>query len=406
LARIRPFRGVRPAPNLAEEVIAPPYDVMSEAEAREMVADSPNSFLRVTRPEVGLPPGSDAHGEEAYLAARRALEALVSSGVMVEEEREAFYLYSQVMGEHRQAGLMALCAVDEYDEGQIKRHEYTRPDKEQDRVNHIQSTSAQTGLVFLAHRKEEAIDALQAEVLVREPLFRVTTPDGVEHALHLIDGDEEVEAWRGAFARVDALYIADGHHRSAAASRVAASRGGRGGSDAFLAGIFPDDQLFVMAYNRVVKDMGGMVAAEFLQAVEQVFELSEGVEPTPESRGEIHMFLDGRWLGLRARPGLVDADDPVSSLDVAVLQDHLLDPVLGIQDPRRDTRIRFVGGIRGAGAISRAVEAGEGVVGFSLFPTGLDQLFAVADSGAVMPPKSTWFEPKLAGGIVLHRLED
>ncbi|MEE2751961.1 MAG: DUF1015 family protein [Myxococcota bacterium] len=406
MARIKPFQGLRPALNLAGQVIAPPYDVMSESEARSMVGDNPNSFLRVTRPEVGLPPGSDAHGDEAYLTARRALDGLISSGVLVQEQQEAFYLYSQVMGNHRQAGLMALCAVDEYDSGKIKRHEFTRPDKEQDRVNHIQTTSAQTGLVFLAYRKDASIEALQNEVLAGEPLFEVTTPDGVEHALHVIDDPGDVSAWKEAFAAVDALYIADGHHRSAAASRVCALRGGLGGSDSFLAGVFPDDQLYVMAYNRVVRDLLGQSSEEFMQAVKQVFEVQAGVGPAPDKRGEIHMFFEGQWFGLKARPGVVNAADPVASLDVAVLQDHLLSPILGIQDPRRDTRIRFVGGIRGPVAISSAVEQGDGAVGFSLFPTGLDQLFSVADSGAVMPPKSTWFEPKLAGGVVVHRLED
>ena len=406
MAQIRPFQGFRPAPNLAAEVIAPPYDVMSESEARTMVGDNPSSFLRVTRPEVGLPPGSDAHGDEAYLTARRALDSLISSGVLMKEQREAFYLYSQIMGDHRQAGLMALCAVDEYDSGQIKRHEFTRPDKEQDRVNHIQATSAQTGLVFLTYRKDVEIEALQNRVLAGEPLFRVTTPDGVEHALHVIDDPADVAAWTDSFGGIDALYIADGHHRSAAASRVCALRGAQGGSDSFLAGVFPDDQLFVMAYNRLVEDLAGLSSKEFMQAVERVFEISPGVGPTPEKRGHIHMFLDGEWFGLKAKAGLVDAADAVASLDVAVLQDHLLSPVLGIQDPRRDMRIRFVGGIRGPEAISGAVEKGEAAVGFSLFPTGLDQLFSVADSGAVMPPKSTWFEPKLAGGVVVHRLED
>jgi len=371
-----------------------------------MVGDNPHSFLRVTRPEVGLEPGSDAHGDEAYLLARSALDALISNGVLVQEDREAFYLYSQVMGEHRQAGLMALCSVDEYDSGKIKRHEFTRPDKEQDRVNHIQMTSAQTGLVFLAYRRKEGIEALQEQVLAGEPLFRVTTPDGVEHTLHVIADPTEVAAWRDAFEDVEALYIADGHHRSAAASRVSELRNGEGGADSFLAGVFPDDQLFVMAYNRVVEDLSGQSTADFMQAVKQVFDVTSGVGPAPESRGEIHMYLGGEWFGLQPKPGLVDTTDPVASLDVAVLQDHLLDPILGIEDPRRDMRIRFVGGIRGPQAISNAVDKGEAAVGFSLFPTGLDQLFSVADSGAVMPPKSTWFEPKLAGGVVVHRLED
>ena len=404
MARIRPFRGLRPRSDAALSVIAPPYDVMSEAEARDMVGTNPDCFLRVTRPEVGLPPGSDAHGAEAYAAARAVLDGLQARGVMVQEDADAFYLYSQQMGEHHQAGLMAICSVAEYDAGDIKRHEFTRPDKEQDRVDHILGTGAQTGLVFLAHRQDDRVAALQGAVLGREPLFVVTTPDGVEHTLHRIDAAEEVAAWRDAFSDLSALYIADGHHRSAAASRVAKQLNGAGGSDGFLAGIFPEDQLHVMAYNRLVADLAGRDAAAFRAAVGESFEIQVDVEPKPAARGVIHMFLEGRWWGLLPRPGLIDPADAVASLDVSVLQDHLLAPLLDIQDPRRDTRIRFVGGIRGPGALSDAVQAGEAAVGFSLYPTGLDQLFAVADSGQVMPPKSTWFEPKLAGGVVLHKL--
>ncbi len=405
MARIRPFRGLRPRSDAALSVIAPPYDVMSEAEARDMVGTNPDCFLRVTRPEVGLPLGSDAHGAEAYAAARSSLDRLQARGVMVQEAAEAFYLYSQKMGDHRQAGLMAICSVAEYDAGDIKRHEFTRPDKEQDRVDHILGTGAQTGLVFLAHRRDDRVAALQAEVLGRDPLFVVTTPDGVEHTLHCIDERDDVAAWRTAFADLSTLYIADGHHRSAAASRVSKQLNGAGGSDGFLAGVFPEDQLHVMAYNRLVADLAGRDVAAFKAAVGDSFDLLEDVEPQPAGRGVIHMFLEGRWWGLVPRPGLFDPGDAVASLDVSILQDHLLAPLLGIQDPRRDTRIRFVGGIRGPGALSEAVEAGEAAVGFSLYPTGLDQLFAVADSGRVMPPKSTWFEPKLAGGVVLHKLE-
>jgi len=379
---------------------------MSEEEAREMVGTNPDCFLRVTRPEVGLPLGSNAQGAEAYAAARSSLDGLQARGVMVQEAAEAFYLYSQKMGDHRQAGLMAICSVAEYDAGDIKRHEFTRPVKEQDRVDHILGTGAQTGLVFLAHRQDDTVAALQAAVLEQEPLFVVTTPDGVEHTLHRIDGGDDVAAWRSAFAGLSALYIADGHHRSAAASRVSKQMNGAGGSDGFLAGIFPEDQLHVMAYNRLVADLAGRDVAAFKAAVEESFELLEDVEPQPASRGVIHMFLEGRWWGLVPRPGLFDSGDAVASLDVSILQDHLLAPLLNIQDPRRDTRIRFVGGIRGPGALSDAVKAGEAAVGFSLYPTGLDQLFAVADSGQVMPPKSTWFEPKLAGGVVLHKLEE
>jgi len=402
VAQIRPFRGVRPGPGLAAEVLAPPYDVLSEAEAREIVARLPRSFLRVTRPEVGLTEGSDAHGAAAYALARENLDAMRADGTLMRDETDSFYLYGQHMGTHRQLGLMALCSVDEYDAGDIKKHEFTRPDKEQDRVDHMRALGAQVGLVFLTYRQTDALSSLMSWPEAA-PDFDVTTDDGVQHALWRVEG-AALDALRAAFADVPALYIADGHHRSAAASRNAAAIGGEGAHRWFLTGIFPDDQLQVMAYNRLVADLNGHTPEALRAAIAEHYELSEADGGTPPARGEVRMYLEGRWWSLRRRAHL-EVSDPVANLDVAALQDRVLAPLLGIADPRRDTRVRFVGGIRGTDALAAAVDAGEVAVAFSLYPTGLDELFLVADAGQVMPPKSTWFEPKLRGGVVINVLD-
>lgn len=407
MSDVRPFRGLRPRDDLAPRLIAPPYDVVSEAEARALTRDNPHSFLHVTRSEVDLPEGADAHAAAAYDKARENLDAFRQQGWMQRDEQPRFYLYSQTWRGRRQSGLMAACSVAEYDDGRIKRHELTRPDKEQDRVDHITALSAQTGLVFLAFRDRfpRVRAALQAAAAI-EPAWEAVTDDGVVHGLTVIDDPALVEEIRAAFAEVPALYVADGHHRSAAASRVSAARGGQGGSDRFLAGIFPDSQLQVLAYNRLVVDLAGHTADSLLDAIGEHFELERGVDPVPTGRGHWTMTLDGEtWIGLRAKPGVVP-DDPVGSLDVSVLQDRILGPMLNIGNPRTDPRIAFVGGIRGHQALANAVKAGDAAVAFHLHPTGMDQLFTVADAGGLMPPKSTWFEPKLRGGVLVRPLDE
>lgn len=396
MADVRPFRAIRPADAQAGEVIALPYDVMDEAEARAL-AQNRSSFLRITRSEVDLPEGSDAHGEPAYLMAKANLEAFLAEGKLVEDADATYYLYGQRMGEHRQIGVLAACSVAEYDAGLIKKHEFTRPDKEDDRTHHMEVLGAQVGLVFLAHRPHAGLAAAVGRITGAEPAWRVTTEDGVEHALWPAPA-AEVASLQAAFAELPALYIADGHHRSAAASRVHNKRKDPA-SATFLAGLFPADQLQVMAYNRVVTDLNGHEPEAFLALVDAWFERTEDVAPVPAERGRFTMFFAGRWHELAPRPGLVDLDDPVARLDVSVLQDHLLGPILGIDDPRRSERIRFVGGIRGHQPLAAAVQAGAAVA-FHCYPTGLDQLFEVADAGEVMPPKSTWFEPKLREGVV------
>ncbi len=399
MADVRPFRALRPRDDLAADVIAPPYDVLTEDEARA-ISVNPRSFVRITRSEVDLAPESDPHGEAAYRKARENLDAFVTQGILVEDPAPTYHLYGQVMGDHAQVGILAAASVAEYDDGRIARHEYTRPDKEDDRTHHMDVLDAQVGLVFLAFRPTERLSRLLTELSSVAPAWEVTTDDGVIHRLWPVPV-ERVDDVRAALAALDRLYIADGHHRSAAASRIHAGRG----SDAsayFLAGLYPSDRLQVLAYNRVVHDLNGHTPESFLDAVGQVYEVHPDGPDAPTARGEVAMYLSGRWYRLVARAA-VRSDDPVAGLDVSILQDHLLGPVLGIADPRRSQRITFVGGIHGAAALSRAVDAGAAVA-FHVYPTGLEQLFAVADAGQVMPPKSTWFEPKLREGVVLRRL--
>ena len=397
MADVRPFAALRPRNELAARVIAPPYDVLTEDEARAIAAER-LSFVRVTRSEVDLPAGTDAHSDVAYQKARENLDAFVRDGVLVRDDAPTYYLYGQVMGAHRQIGVLAACSVAEYDRGDIAKHEFTRPDKEDDRTHHMDVLDAQVGLVFLAFRSTSTIDALIDAVSAGAPAWRVTTEDGVEHALWPVPLDQ-VAPIQQAFAAVPKLYIADGHHRSAAASRIHALR-----KDAptayFLAGLFPADRLQVMAYNRVVHDLNGHAPDALLAAIGERFDVTAG-EPLPRRRGEVSMYLGGKWH--RLTPKHVPSD-PVAALDVSILQDQLLAPLLGIDDPRRSQRITFVGGIHGPDRVAALVDARPAAVGFQLFPTGLDQLFDVADAGEVMPPKSTWFEPKLREGVVVRSL--
>lgn len=380
-------------------MIAPPYDVLTADEARALATD-PMHFVHVTRPEVDLEIGTDPHSLEAWEKGRDNLKSLRDQGTLLLDDTATYYLYGQQMGEHRQVGVIAACSVDEYDAGTIKKHEYTRPDKEDDRTRHMEVLDAQVGLVFLTHRAHAGLAAILDRITATAPAWRVTTEDGVEHALWPAP-QSEVDGIRSAYEELDALYIADGHHRSAAASRVHANRQNDRSSH-FLAGLFPDDRLQVMAYNRVIHDLNGHTPEAFLEALAANFTIEPGT-PTPPSRGTFSMYFQGAWHVLTPRQGVVNHDDPVARLDVSVLQDRVLGPVLGIKDPRRSTRITFVGGIRGHEALSSAVEAGAAVA-FHMFPTGLDQLLEVADAGEVMPPKSTWFEPKLREGVVTRLL--
>lgn len=399
MADVRPFRALRPQDALAGEVIAPPYDVLSDADARAL-AENRNCFVRVTRAEVDLPLGTDPHAESAYAKARDNLLAFRESGVMVLDDAPTYLLYGQTMGDHTQIGVLAACSVDEYDRGDIAKHEFTRPDKEDDRTHHMEVINAQVGLVFLAHRPHAGLTAVVARIGASKPAWEVTTEDGVVHRLWPAPLNE-VEAIRAAFAQIPRLYIADGHHRSAAASRVHANRG-TDQSAYFLAGLYPSDRLQVLAYNRVVHDLNGLDNEAFMAALGKSWDITSGVSDTPTERGDVRMYIDGLWHKLTLKSALVSTD-PVKGLDCAAVQDHLLGAILGIDDPRRSTRISFVGGIHGPSALKDAVDTGKAVA-LHLFPTGLDQLFEVADAGKVMPPKSTWFEPKLREGVAVRRL--
>jgi len=394
MADVRPFRALRPRDDLAAAIIAPPYDVLTDEQARA-IAEDRRSFVRVTRPEVDHPPGTDPHSEAVYRTAKANLASFQEQGLLIRDDRHTYYFYGQAMGDHRQVGIIAGASVEEYDRGVIKKHELTRPDKEDDRTHHMNVIDAQVGLVFLTYRAHPELARQTLAVTAEAPRWSVTTADGVTHSLWVAPA-ANVHAIRVAFEQVEALYIADGHHRSAAASRTHALRSDAS-TEHFLAGLFPDDSLLVMSYNRVIDDLNGHTPDAFLHRLQAKFHITSG-PPVPAQRGHISMYLGGSWRTLVPRDGVVNEADPVARLDVSILQDHLLCPALDIVDPRRSTRVRFVGGIHGPSALERAVDQGAAVA-FHLYPTGLNQLFEVADAGLVMPPKSTWFEAKLREGV-------
>lgn len=413
MAKITPFRALRPRPEVAAQVASPPYDVLNSEEAREMAAGNPHSFLHVIKPEIDLPSGTDLYSDEVYAKAGENLRRLIDEGTLLREDAPALYLYRQVMGDHVQTGLVAGASVDEYESGAIKKHEFTRPQKEDDRTRHVDSLDAQAGPVFLTYRKRPEIDAMVAKLTAGKPEYDFTADDGIKHVLWVVSDAADRDALVAAFAQVPELYVADGHHRSAAATRVRAARRdanpGHTGNEAyneFLTVIFPDDQMLVMDYNRVVKDLNGLDAQGLLSAIGDKFEVSEASSPKPEASRSFGMYLAGKWYRLTARDGSYPADDAVNRLDVAILQNNLLSPILGIGDPRKDDRVNFVGGIRGTEELERLVDSGKQAVAFALFPTSMDELFSVADAGDVMPPKSTWFEPKLRSGLITRPLQD
>lgn len=410
---ILPFAGLRPAAGRAGDIAAPPYDVLNTEEARKQASGKPWSFLHVSKPEIDLPPGTDPYASIVYEKGRENFNRMISEGLLVRDDSPCFYLYGLTMGDHIQIGLVAAASVAAYDGNRIRRHEFTRPDKEDDRVRHVDALNAQTGPVFLTYRHSDEVDYMVAEITATRPDVDITAEDGVCHKLWVINDAEKVKALSSAFNAMDLLYIADGHHRSAAASRVAAMRAssnpdhnGNESYNYFLSVIFPDNQTRILDYNRVVRDLNGLSKERFLEAVRERFQINEEGKPVkPDSAGEFGMYLDGTWYRLLIKSDLISANDPVKRLDVSLLADNLIEPVLGITDPRRDKRIDFVGGIRGLKELERRVDSGEMAVAFSLFPTSLKDLMAVADAGKVMPPKSTWFEPKLADGLVSHVLD-
>ena len=410
---IKPFTGLRPAAGRADDVVAPPYDVMNAAEAREMVVDRPVSFLHISRPEVDLPEGTDPYAPEVYAKARENLDAMIAEGVLVRDPEPRYYVYRLTMGEHRQTGLVAAASVEAYDADRIKKHEFTRPVKENDRVRQIDGLNAQTGPVFLVYRATSTIDATLSRVSEGAPEVDVTARDGVRHELWPIADEATITQLSAAFEALDALYVADGHHRSASASRIAAERKakspehtGEESYNFFLSVIFPHDQMQILDYNRVVRDLHGETLETFMRRLAVPFTIETSDVPVKPARpGEFGMYLKGQWHKLTLDPRRIPFDDPVLRLDVSLLQDNLIEPILGIVDQRRDDRIDFVGGIRGLEGLEARVDSGEMAVAFSIYPTTMDALMAVADAGEVMPPKSTWFEPKLADGLVSHVLD-
>jgi len=409
MATVKPFRALRPTAAAAADFASLPYDVMDTAEAREMVAQKPQSFLRVTRAEVDLPPEIDPHSPEVYAQAGKKLAEYVATGVLQQDALPCYYVYRQQMGPYIQTGIAAVCQVAEYVAGIVRKHELTRPDKEQDRVDHILGTGAQTGPVFLVYRRDPVIAAVVAAVMETEPVYNFTTEDEIRHTVWIMENPVDLAAVEQAFAGMERLYIADGHHRAAAAARVSQlGKGKQAGS--FLTVLFPDDEVHILDYNRVIYDWGSLSAEEFIAQVSKKFIL----EPIRSKRadtgkpGRFHvfgMYLDGTWYQLTPKPGSFDHNDKLARLDVNILQNNLLSPILGIQDPRTDKRIGFVGGIRGMAELRRLVDSDRAVVAFSLFPTSVGELMAVADAGDIMPPKSTWFEPKLRDGIVIHPID-
>ncbi len=408
MSLIRPFRGLRPAPGRAGDVAAPPYDVLSSDEARVRAAGKPWSFLHISKPEIDLDRDIDIYSPAVYAKAAENLQKMLDAGVLVRDGKPCYYAYRLTMGEHVQTGLVAAASVADYDSNRIRKHEFTRPDKEDDRVRQIEALNAQTGPVLLAYPSSAEADKLIAAMTAGEPAADVTADDGIRHQIWVLDDAARLDAITRTFDAMPALYIADGHHRSAAASRVAAARHRQGewqSADHFLAVIYPQQQMKILDYNRVVKDLHGLDEPQLLARLAADFSVEDSPGRVHPARpGEFGMYLAGRWRKLTIKPERIPGD-PVDSLDVSLLSEYVLGPLLGIADLRRDKRIDFVGGIRGLAELEKRVDSGEMAVAFALHPTRMDQLMAVADSNQVMPPKSTWFEPKLADGLVSHVLD-
>ncbi len=406
---VRPFAGLRPAPAHAGAVAAPPYDVLNTDEARARAAGKPHSFLHISKPEIDLPADTDPYAAIVYETGAKNLNRLIGEGVLIRDAEPHYYVYRLKMGDHVQTGIVVAASVADYDTNRIRKHEFTRPDKEDDRVRQIEALNAQTGPVLLAYKADAAVDSIIENAAAGQPMYAVTADDGIQHTLWRIADAATVDRLTLLFDAMNALYIADGHHRSAAASRVAAARRGKAKADSaeyFLAVAFPHNQMRIFDYNRVIKDLNGLSDEAFLAKVGERFNVTPAnAQVRPDQPTRFGMYMDGRWYRLDIKSALIPQGDPVARLDVSLLQDNLIAPVLGIADPRRDKRIDFVGGIRGLGELEKRVNSGEMKVAFSLHPTTLEQLMAVADAGQVMPPKSTWFEPKLADGLVSHVLD-
>ena len=413
MALVVPLRLLRPRETYVMAVASPPYDVLSRDEAVKIASGNPLSFLRVEKSEIDLPSGIDMTDDRVFQTARDNLQRLMDQGVLIQEEVPRFYIYSQQMDDYVQYGITAGISVAEYEAGRIKKHEQTRPDKETERTRHIAAVHAQTGLVFVIYRSLPAIDDMVAMTVRERPIYDFTADDGIIHRVWALYEDRDIAFLQKAFAKIETLYIADGHHRAAAAATVSRMKKMQNPANCgdepyhfIMATLFPDNQLRIMDYNRAVRHLNGLRQNEFLNKIKAKFHVSpDFTHRKPARMHTFGMYLDGRWFMLEAKKETVAVDDPVSRLDVAILQAHLLEPVLGIRDPRTDAGIDFVGGIRGMDELERMVDYGDYAVAFSLYPTTLAQLMGVADAGRMMPPKSTWFEPKLRSGIFVHRID-
>jgi uncharacterized protein (DUF1015 family) len=404
---IKPFRSLRPAPGRAHEVLAPPYDVLSSAEARERAAGKPWSFLHISKPEIDLDPKTDPYDRAVYAKASENLDRMVKAGVLMRDATPFYYVYRLTWRDRVQTGLAAIASVADYTTNRVRRHELTTPVKEDDRVRQIEAVNAQTGPVMIAYPDAPAIDAMLGAATLNKADVDVTADDGVRHQMWVVDDEPTIGALTKAFNALPAIYIADGHHRSAAASRVAQARGGATGSHGyFLSVIFPHHQMTILDYNRVVRDLNGRGADALLAALRERFTVVASDRPVrPIAAGEFGMFLAGRWYRLTLDPQLVPQHDPIGRLPVTLLANNVLEPLFGIVDQRTDKRIDFVGGGRGLEGLEKRVTSGEMAAAFALYPTQMTDLMAVADAGLIMPPKSTWFEPKLADGMVNHVLD-
>ena len=404
MATLRPFAALRPRPELASRICELPYDVMSSEEARQIAQGNPLSFLHVSKPEIDLPQGTDLHSPPVYAKGKENFERLIAQGALRQDPAPGFYLYRQVMGSHFQTGLVAVASCEEYLRETIKKHELTRPDKEDDRVRHIETLNSQTGPVFLTYPARKTVDDFVAGRTEVMPEIDFTAADGIRHSAWAVADEAGIRFLEQEFAAVPFLYIADGHHRSAAAARVYQSRKGSGHSAFFLSVIFPHDQMQILPYNRVVKDLNGCDGQQLLAGFERVFSIREPGNAAPSSRHEVGFYLAGKWHTLTFRPELTSTHDAYESLDVTLLQKHVLAPIFGIGDPRTSKRVNFVGGVRGTAELEKLVDSGEYACAFSMFPTGINELMTIADAGGIMPPKSTWFEPKLRDAMFCHLL--
>ena len=409
MAIIKPFKAYRPS-DAAEKIACPPYDVISSEEARKMAEGNPISFLHIDKPEIDLPAGTNLYDNSVYTKGRENLDKFISEGILKEEKKPCLYIYAQTMEGRTQYGIVAATSTEEYDKGIIRKHELTRKDKEEDRTRHIQTLGATTGPVFLTYPDDEKINIIVADICKNEPVYDFTTEDKIRHRVWIIADDIIINTLEEEFKKIPLLYIADGHHRSASASNNARQKReqnpnhtGQESYNYFLSVIFPASQLYIMAYNRLVRDLNGLTKQEFFDALKESFDIEDTSLQVPPTRHKFCMYIDKKWYLLTAKPNIFNANNPVDCLDVSILQNKVLAPLLNISDPRTDKRISFVGGIRGTKELVKEVDSGKYKIAFSMYPTSIEELIKVADKNLIMPPKSTWFEPKLRSGLLIYK---